>query len=70
MTQIDKNRFRFGKIGKGKKLHIFPKRLKISLCIRGPIKEGEQSKHRGECKDCKKEYKAVKNSLSFQMFVG
>ena len=68
--EINKKRFVFYRIGKGKKAHIFPKNhLDKAICLRGPA--GKESLPDDEiCKECVKEYLAVVKSSVFAMFVG
>lgn len=69
MIKIDENIFKFGLIGKGKKLHIFPKRFSVALCLRGSINNDAKIKSESECKECLKQYEAGKNNPLFRLLL-
>lgn len=73
--EINKNRFYFGKTKRGKKFHIFPVNYTKSLCILISLSKvqnggGTRKLNKDICKVCIEEYRKVKDSASFAMFVG
>ena len=68
--EIDEDRFVYAGVGRGRKKHIFPKRiLKAALCLRGPASNKKCDSLRS-CKECENEYIIVSRSPSFSMFIG
>lgn len=75
--RIDRDRFEFRKIGKGRKVHIFPKRIEgPALCLIDWKKKKDKTTVDGKvekkdvCKKCARDYPKVSRSALFSMFGG
>jgi hypothetical protein len=72
--ELIKKRFYFAKTKRGKKFHIFPKNFVKSLCMTvtldSILEEGYKKLNKEVCMHCIEEYKKVKNSASFALFIG